>query len=418
MKPKTKIFFFAFPFGDYEGVRQELNRRAAQGWAFAGRFGLVTARFQATARQELRYDVVPAAARRSPEELAHAVQLRESQGWSPVDTLWGMDVYASLPCQSPEPCRTSEDYKAWQALFRGWLLWSLAFLAVTLAALALVSRLFGLDWADLSRQWYLSDSRGMLCLALPLGGVLALLWLGWLSFCLLRRCRPHRPCGRGLLLLRGGLQALALGLLFVTLAVLWTDQVPRLWMRLALGAGLALTLLLAPAVSKNDRQRQTLVLGCGIFGCLLLSMVLGWTVSPLRLDTVSQGTSWRQEADVPTLRAEELGLEEDSRQVTAYYRCDQSLLVRQEVYHESWPDGTALEVTVYTCTLSGLTGLLWDDLVPEAAQTGPEEASLDTDSWHQLWYRSGGRLVHLSGTPDWQADGLGQRALALVSENK
>ena len=85
--------------------------------------------------------------------------------------------------------------------------------------------------------------------------------------------------------------ALALGLLLVTLAVLWTDQVPRLWMRLALGAGLALTLLLAPAVSRGNRRRQTLVLGCGVFACLLLSMVLGWTVSPIRLDTGTQGAS-------------------------------------------------------------------------------------------------------------------------------
>lgn len=417
MKPKTKIFFFAFPFGDYEGVRQELNRRATQGWAFEGRFGLITARFQATARQELCYDVVPAPPRRGPEELAHEIQLRESRGWSPVDTLWGMDVYQSLPCQSPEPCRTAEDYRGWQALFRSWLLWSLAFLGVTLVALGLISQAFRLDWAALSHQWCLSDSRGMLCLALPLGAALALLWLGWLSFCLLRRCRPHRPCGRGLLLLRGGLQALAVGLLLVTLAVLWTDQVPRLWMRLALGAGLALTLLLAPAVSRGDRRRQTLVLGCGVFACLLLSMVLGWTVSPLRLDTGTQGTSWRQEAERPTLRAEALGLEEDSRQVNACYRCSQSLLVKEETYYESWPDGTALEVTVYTCTLPGLTGPLWDDLVPEAARESPEEARLDSESWHQLWYRSGRRLIHLSGTPDWQTDGLGQRALELVLGN-
>ncbi|MGM9538664.1 MAG: hypothetical protein ACI3VN_10075 [Candidatus Onthomonas sp.] len=414
MKPKTKICFFAFPFGDYEGVRQALDRRAAQGWAFAGRFGLITARFQATARQELHYDVVPAAPRRSPEEMAHEIQCRETQGWSPVDTLWGMDIYQSLPCQAPELSRTGDDYRSWQALFRSWLLWSLAFLAVTLAALGLVGRAFGLNWTALSHQWYLSDSQGILCLALPLGAILALLWLVWLIFCLLRRCKPHKPCSRGTLLVHGWLQALALGLLIVTLTVLWTDQVPRLWMRLALGAVLALTLLLAPMLAGGDRRRQILILGCGVFACLLLSMVLGWTVSPVRLDTGSEGSGWRQEEGLSILRAEELGLEEDSRQVSASYRREQSLLVRQETYYETWPDGTSLEVIVYTCNLPSLTGSLWADLVPEAALKDENQAWLDTGEWHQLWYRSGRQLVHLSGTPDWQADNLGQQALELV----
>lgn len=415
MKAKTKIFFFAFPFGDYEGVRQELNRRAAQGWAFTRRFGLITAQFQATTRKELRYDVVPAPPARSQEALAQEVQRRESQGWAPVDTLWGMDVYQSMPCRSPEPSRTVDDYKRWQALFRSALLWGLAFFAVTLASLALVGRLFRLDWFTLSRQWYLSDSRGILCLALPLGAALALLWLGWLIFCLLRRGRPHKPCGRGMLLLRGGGQALALGLLLVTLTVLWTDQIPRLWVRLALWAGLALVLLLAPVLSKGDRQRQTFVLGCGVFGCLLLSMLLGWILSPIRLDTGSQGTGWRQDASLPILQAEVLGLEADDSQVSASYRCSQSLLVQKETYYETWPDGLSLEITIYRCTLPGFSGLLWEELVPETASTSSSgTAWLDTQDQHQMWYRSGRQLVHLSGTPDWQSDGLGRQALTLV----
>lgn len=414
MKSKTKIAFFAFPFGDYEGVRQYLDRQAASGWAFAGQYGLLTARFQSTKRQELRYDVVPAVPRRRPEQLRQEVQRRESQGWSPVDTLWGMDIYQSLPCQEPKPARSAEDYRQWKLLFRNWLGWSLAFLGVTLAALLFLSHAFSVDWATLSQQWYLSDSRGVLCLALPLGGVLALGWVAWLVFCLLRRCRPHAPGKAVFVRLRGLLQALALVLCGVTLAVLWADQVPRLWMRLGLGGLLLLTLLLAPVLSHGDRKRQTLLLGGGVFACLLLAMVLGWTVGPVSYDTYTDGRSWRQSTQLALLRGEDLDLDTAEQEVSAFYREEASLLVCQQSYHEHWSGGLTLEASVYTCRLPGLSHALWRDSISSAAQIDGDTATLAGDGWNQLWYRSGTQVIHLAGTVDWSSDGLGARAAATL----
>lgn len=415
MKSKTKIAFFAFPFGDYEGVRLYLDRQAASGWAFAGRYGLLTARFQSTERKELRYDVVPAAPRRQPEQLRQEIQERESQGWSPVDTLWGMDIYQSLPCQEPEPERRPEDYRQWKLLFRDWLLWSLAFLGITLAALLVLSHTFSVDWAGLSWQWYLSDSRGLLCLALPLGGALALGWLVWLIFCLLNRCQPHSPGKGALIWLRGALQALAVVLCGVTLTVLWADQVPRLWMRLGLAILLLLTFLLAPLLSHGDRKRRTLILGSGVFACLLLAMVLGWTAKPVSYDTYTNGRGWRQSAQLGLLRGEALGLDTEGQELSAFYRETSSLLVRQQSYHEHWSEGLTLEVTMYTCRLPGLSNLLWRDCVPASAQTQGNTATLSGDGgWYQLWYRSGAQVIHLAGTVNWSSDGLGELALSAL----
>lgn len=418
MKPRTKISFFAFPFGDYEGVRQYLNHQAASGWAFVGRYGLLTAKFQETKRQELCYDVLPADPRRSLQQLQQEVTHRESAGWKPIATLWGMDIYQSLPCQGPAVERTPEDYRRLRALFSGWLLWSLAFLGVTLAILAVLAHLFSLTWQDLSKQWYLSDSRTVLSLALPLGALLALDWLGWLCHCIRTRCKPHKPCSTAALRLRGAIQALALVLLGVTLAVLWLDQVPRLWMRLGLALLLLLSILLAPICAGGNQRRQTLIWGSGVFACLLLAMVLGWTVAPLEYDTFSNGTAWRQSDQLPLLRAEDLDFTIDAEEVNAYYSASASLLVSQQSYHERWSEsGLTLEVTVYTCRLPGLAGLVWDDLLPASAQEQDSNtATLSSDSWYQLWYRQGNRIYAISGTADWSVDDLGARAIAILTQ--
>lgn len=413
MKPKTKIKFFAFPFGDCQAVRRYLDGQAARGWAFAGRYGLMTARFQETRRQELRYDVAPASLRRSPETMAREVQRRESEGWSPVDTLWGMDVYQSMPCRQPQPLWEPGEEERRRSFFLGWLLWSLAFLAVTAAALGLLAMLCQLSWEELSEQWYLSDSRTVLCLALPAGAVLAVLWLLWLAWCSYARCGERAGNLPGMML-RGALQALALVLVLVTLTALWLDQVPRLWMRLALAALLLGTVLLAPVLSGGDRRRQVMIYGGGVFACLLLALVLGWTVGDITYDTYSQGTSWRSASGLATLRGEELelGLDPEEQDFTAYYSQDQSLLVRHwEHYYEHWESGESLEVNVYTCTLPGLSRLVWQDIVPEAAETEGTQASLTTDGWYQVWILDGNRVIRLAGTVDWQQEGLLEQAL-------
>lgn len=412
---ETRNRFLAFSFGDYEGVRQYLDTLAREGWELTGRAGLFTGQFQRSRRQELIYDVVPAGQRRSQELLDHEVQLRHSQGWEPVDTIWGMDIYKSLPCQSPEPLRREEDRKTWQKLFRDWLLWSLAFLGVTLAVFILLSHVTGIGWTALSHQWYLSDSRALLCLALPLEGILAVLWLIWLLFCLLVRWREHRPAGKPALFLRGGLQLLALGLIAAVLLVLWLDQIPRLWVRLLVAALFLLALLAGRLVWRGNRQRQILAAGLSVFACFLLSMVLGWTLSPVQFDTFSHGSSWRQSSELTLLTREDLGLETEGLEVMASYDRSESLLVQEEHYYESWSDGTAIEATVYTCALPPLAKLVQNDLVPEAAQPSVDFLTISGDGWHRACCRVGRRVIWLSGTLNWTEEGLLEAALAQLS---
>lgn len=404
----------AFSFGDYEGVRVYLNRLARQGWELTGRAGLLTGRFRRTERRELRYDVVPADPRRSEEALRQSIQIRREAGWEPVDTIWGMDIYKSLPCQAPEPFRSEEDCRAYRLIFRDWLVWSAAFLLVTLACLLVIRQFTGVGWSVLSRRWYLSDSKTALCLALPLEGALALLWLVWLAFCLFRRCRPHAPSSQVPLFLRGGLQVLAFVLFGAVLVVLWVEQIPWLWVRLML----VLLFLALPALSwrlgRDDRKKRVRALGIGVFGCFLISMVLGWTLSPVSYSTLSHGSGWRTGLDrACVLRAEDLELNVEGQEVTAFYQSDASLLVQVERYSESWSGGTDIEVTVYTCLVPPLADIVLRDLLP-ANSVGGGTAVITTtgeDGWNYLWYREGRQIVCLAGTPDWRDEQIWERAV-------
>ncbi|MBQ8935605.1 MAG: DUF2812 domain-containing protein [Oscillospiraceae bacterium] len=430
---ESKNRFLAFSFGDYEGLRVYLDRQAAQGWELVGRSGWLTGKFVPTNRTELRYDVVPAQLRRSQETLQAEVETRRAAGWEPVDTVWGMDIYKSLPCQLPELFREGKDRSKFKSIFLDWLIWSAAFIAVTLAALfvawclCLMSLSGGLSrgiWIDLTHNWYLSDSRTALCLLLPLLGVLALLWLGWLAFCLLRRRGDHRPGRQGMLFVRGILQLIAIGAAALLLVVLWVDAIPRLWLRVTLVLCFAAVPLVAHLIGRGDRRRRILALGTGLFACFAAAMVLSWTVQPIFYYTPTQGNSWRTQLEhAPILRAEDLGLNVEGQAVSASYRVDGSLLVTRKnyaeywngsQYPEHWNDGHRVEVTEYTCRLPWVADLLLSDLVPELSSD--DLPVIDgRNGVYQLWYREGNRLIYVVGTADWSDDALREKAMELLS---
>jgi hypothetical protein len=134
---ESRTRFLAFSLGDYEGVRHYLDTLAEQGWELTGRSGWLTGRFRRTRRTELRYDVVPSRLARTPEELEQTVEQRRREGWEPVDTIWGMDIYRSMPCQQPE--RPDDFYQQAGDAFADWLKRSILMLGVT-AALMLLNR--------------------------------------------------------------------------------------------------------------------------------------------------------------------------------------------------------------------------------------------------------------------------------------
>lgn len=420
----TRLRLLAFPFGDYEGVRSYLDHLAREGWEFTGRASLLFGRFRPTQRKELVYDVVPADPRRSREALLLQVRRRQEAGWEPVETMWGMDIYKSLPCQSPPRFRTQHDYDHWRSIFLNWLLWSIAFLLVTAASLFALSRFSGFSFVQLSHGWYLSDRETALVLLLPLLAVLALLWLAWLGYCLVRRCKPHDAPPRWSLFFKAALQLLALVTVLLLPTVLCLSQIPRLRLRLAL-----LVLILVLPVSclffaKEDRKRYILWLGTGVIALFVLTMVLGWVMEPVSYSTLLEGNRWRQDPEgLSIVTAESLEAAdtpdfplEDSH-VTAFYRLDEALLVTRELYYEYWDSGLSMELSAYHPLFGGTSNLLWNDLLPEGAEDKGEYAVLHNGNWHQIWYRTGNTIYHLAGTIDWEAEELWPRAIAIAYAN-
>lgn len=412
---ETREKFLFFLFGDYEGVRRYLDRQARRGWELVGKGGFFTCRFARTNRQELIYDVTPSDPRRTPEELRVQVRFREEQGWQAVDTVWGMDIYKSMPCQSPTPLRREEDYRRWRAVFRDWLLWSAAFVAITAAVLLLGGQAAGMDWAALGERWYLSDARTALLIALPAALVSAVLWLGWLMFCLLRRCKPHRGASPVGLWARGLLQLGAVALLAVALAVVWLEQVPRLWLRLLLAAALAGASLFCRFCWRENRQRRYRAMTVSVFVCLAAAMVLGWVMPADRWDTLNDGAASRRSLSGRVVQAEDLGLETEGEDVMASYEREASLLVCQEQYYESWSGGTVIETVVYTCAVPALAETVLEDVVLPAAEETDWGYSLTGEDWYRAWVRMGRRVICLAGTPDWTEESVRQAAIAAAT---
>ena len=398
---ESKNRFLAFSFGDYEGVRACLDALAAEGWELTGRSGWLTGRFVPTRRTELRYDVVPADPRRGQEAMEAEVETRRGLGWEPVDTVWGMDIYKSLPCQLPELPRSEADCRKFRRVFLHWLIWSAAFLAVTAAALFFVGDRTGMNREQLAYRWYLSDSKTVLCIALPFLGGMAVLWLVWLIFCLLRRSKIHRPSHQGMLYLRGGLQVLVIAVTALLPVTLWLNAIPRAWLRLVLLICFYLSPLLSGFIGRENGRKRLLTLGSGVFACFLAAMILGWTVQPVRYDTALQGSSCRAEdSSLPVLRAEDLEPDSERQEVSAWYEEGGSLLVKEQHYTELWDDGY-IDVQVYTCHVPLLADTLMDDFTVQNGES-------------QLLFREGNRIYSVSGMADWSDRAVRQAAQSVL----
>lgn len=421
---QTKLRLLAFPFGDFEAVRTYLDEQAKKGWELTGRAGALFGRFEPTQRTELIYDVVPADPRRSAETLQSQVRCREEAGWTPVDTVWGMDIYKSLPCQAPSLFRNEEDCRQWKAAFQSWLIWSLAFIVVTVLSLLIVCRFSGFTLAGVADGWYRSDQKTALCLLLPLMGMMALLWLVWLSVCVVRRSRVHKAAPRWLLFFRTGLQLTALAAVLLLPILLWVSQVSRLWLRLVLLALFLLLPLLCLWKFSADRKRYIRTLGAGVISLFALTMVLGWAIAPVTYNSYDAGSSWRKTADgLSIVTAEELQAADtpdlgfEGSTVIAFYEREEALLFSAEYYSEHWDSGLSMELATYHPQLPGIADLLWEDLVPNAAEDQGDRAFLSSNGWYQVWYRCNNTVYHLSGTIDWESTQIWPRAIAIAYAN-
>ncbi|MCD7918501.1 MAG: DUF2812 domain-containing protein [Clostridiales bacterium] len=373
---EERYIWFRYGPEDYLGVREKLNRLADQGWELAEERDChcCFARFTPTARTELTYDVEPVPLLRKEEAVQDAVLAREAEGWEPVATLNGMDIYRSIPLRFPKPREGEAAAQNCRTILAQRYGVSVAALLAVLAAAVYLYRTGG--------TWYLSNlSLWLLGTALPVtvGG---LFWLGRRTVCLMRRTpRPVPPWSR---MAGSVLAALGRVWLLLTAFMLALDQLTA-----AAACLVALCYLAAAgAVSSLWRRRDfslyrrvaALVTGIAILSAYLLSLAYPGRVSVSILDEYTR-LQYREEAVV---QLEDLGLEGEDLLSGSYQRSG-SFLVTCTSYTEYWMlDGemATLSTTSYVCRL-GSAEWVYEQL---SAEVGAEE----------ILYRSGNTVVRFS----------------------
>lgn len=352
MAEKKRSWFF-FSSGDAPAVCQRLNRLAEQGWRLdetedctAFLVGL-----RATARKELRYDVVCARAGRTQEELHEEVQRRTAQGWEPVATINGMDIYCSGPCAFPEPEKGSVTRKGllWGQL--PGLLLSIAFLAV----LFWTARIKG-------GNWYLQHTSAFLHFALYPAVLILGLWALWLG---LRCVWPERR-SVGLMWLRSVLSVLELLWLWLLLAVSALDWLPD-WV-----AGLLILLVTGTLVYYQLRWSRR---SGGLYRTMV-PLIIG--VSIVLAAGLRQALPEKTGGNVEMLSASDFGLTSGEVEFTQR-QCTGSFFVKRITYSETWSEDLYLSEELYCCQTEAIAKQVTSDLCEELG-TVPTE----------LWYSENG----------------------------
>lgn len=377
---EERYIWFRYGPEDYLGVREKLNRLAAQGWELAEEQDChcAFARFTPTARTELTYDVEPVPLLRKDEAVQDAVLAREAEGWEPVATLNGMDIYRSIPLRFPKVREGEAAAKASRTVLARRYGASVTALLAVLAATVYLYLTGG--------TWYLSNlSLWLMGTAIPAaaGG---LFWLGRQAARLMRPA-PRPPAGWSMTV-SSVLAALGRVWLLLTAFMLLLDQLTAAAACLVAVCYLAAAGAVSGLWRRKDfslyRRVTALVTGVVILSAYLLSLAYPGRVSVSILDEYTR-LQYRDEAVV---QLEDLGLEGDELLSGSYQRSG-SLLVTCTDYTEYWMvDGemVTLSTTTYTCRL-GTAGWLYGQLSEE---TGGEE----------ILYRSGNTVVRFSSPID------------------
>lgn len=377
---EERYIWLRFSPGDYLGLREKLNSLAQEGWELAEERDCACffARFTRTARTELCYDTEPARLLREAEAVRERVLRREAEGWEPVATLNGVDIYRSIPLRFPkphEPDRERGKITPRRILTERWCLADGGALLLLAAAVAAV--LGG------GEAWYLSN------LQLYLRGtgafaVAALLYFAvWQGTVLLGK-RPKQP-KRWAVYFRSALGALGLVWLGLGLVMLALDYLSVPVALLVSACGLAALGAASGLWRRKDYRlyRQVAALSVGV---VILSAVLLSTAYPAgERDDFLDEFSRLQYRGEPVMQLEKLGLEGEALLSGSYERHG-SLLVTYTGYSEWWTvDGedVSLATQVYQCRF-GTAGRIY--------------ARLEAGGEHSVLYRSGNTVVCVDTT--------------------
>ena len=324
--------------GDDLGLEQRLNSLAEQGLELVspGDSTCYWAEFLPTNRTELRYYVEAAPLFRSDKQLRKIVEQRTAQGWEPLGTINGLDVYQSAPLRFPREVHRRQPSHA-VCLPMLWLLLSMGTC---------------LAWGALSQQWYLSNLGVFLFatgfLLLPLGAV----WIIWRMVRLFFSAKKAAPVP--IVLLRGALAAAwRIWGLFLVVSLVMTLVLP-LWagMILALGALLYLgALLIRDEEGRITRRRvsfrwKALCVGLTLLLSIGVSRLVGSTIAhSFTVGPSDWGQDWMVHAAEVTKEPGDI--------TSTEYRRRGSVLVQWESVTES-TENQNLECQLYTCAVPAL----------------------------------------------------------------
>lgn len=316
---KTQYHWLFYSPTDYTALRRRLNELAEQGLELVKPADgtCYVGRFRPTDRAELRYDVEPRAFC-TQEELQRMVDLRAAQGWEPVCTINGVNIYTSMPCHKAD---FLEDRRETQRRLRPLMLHQLL--------LCLLPLCFCLPWDLAHNLWYLDYFSLFIHLFGPIVSGAAVLVLS------------------SMLLRLEGPAAVFLQTLFLTLLRLW-------WLCLPISIVLALLpLRWALGVFLGGIVLRTLLRGnAALFsGLILLFALLVHLLLPAQEMSSLNGMSWRNgRSDIVTAELLERSPEQF---ISAEYQKTGTLLVRESSYSEKWTD-LRIESRLYTCLTDSL----------------------------------------------------------------
>ncbi len=327
------------PIGDALGLEERLNRLAAEGWEldWTGDGTALFGQFQRTERTELCYHVEIPPLFRDEEGVKQAVERRERDGWEPVGTINGLDVYAAMPCRFPQkPCDLVEQNRNWMP--RGILS-----IILTLAVICLCW--FGNFF---NQPWYLNDWSVILHLSRLPVTLLGAYWIGW-NLC--RIIKPVEKAGSPLFFrLRWALlAAFYLWTLCLLMSVVLT-VLPMAWSVGTAALGVILVCGTAALQQVRDGRLTKSIILTLLGAVLLLTCVLNLVLEKPHRYSVGNA-SWRMSLiemvhreDLTDTKAELLSVEYDK---------EGSLLVQKETYEEDWAD-MRLKCKRYSCLTESL----------------------------------------------------------------
>lgn len=315
----TKYCWLYYSPADYPFLRTKLNSLAEQGYELAKPADgtCYLGKFQPTDRSELRYDVEPRAFC-TAEELQMMVELRAAQGWEPICTVNGMNIYSSMPCHQVSTFESKEEEKR-----------RLRPLLLPQLFLCLASVCFPFLWDIFHDVWYLDYFTLFIHLFGPLAAASGLFVI--LSTLL------HFKHPINIRLRTIALTLVRLWWMLLPISIVLT-LVPIPWAAGVLFGGVLLWLLF--------RVNALSFAGCVLFFSLVIHSLL-----PTEGFSSDSGMAWQNTlSDIVT--AEQLD-QNPTDFLSAEYHKTGTFLTYQSTYSEKWSD-LRIESIHYTCLTEAL----------------------------------------------------------------